>query len=651
MRRRPCRIIDGSSLSRTGSSVCVGRKSRSKAELREGLRPPTAKEKRRAALKADRRGSRVEPTVDDFTRVSALGESRLIEALIARHTTRMLNIDQIPDWYALEILKPLLPVVILDKAHVQLGVPLQRFPASFHGTGPAHLAWGLESTISACRLLLAGQIVGAAVIARQQLERWTLLLADVVSTTRGRGESVQEFIARCWSTYSMDMLEKRSVDTEHLTEATQFDDAEVTTDEPEIEHEHIQLSDGTEVCPPTVYGYLSEIIHGDVCRGGIVWEALQCLQLTSLPDDVGMALGAICDALSLCTIQLKLATAALLVSRGHSAASEHLLGAGDRVEPLDVSKKSSENDRRRAARPMTRPALPAYMPLNVNEGLETEPRQYLASRAALYERVIAGDRPAGRLYRDDELVTLAFTAHRHASAVIAVSMLEREKDYYGERFEPQTLVGRGITFVLAAEIAGLCARWSQQSPNLCAAAAVISSSIRSAYWLWLEDDDRAMATLRCTLEQTARLRTWHLKPAKAATLEANIATTPRDWLEGAGWRRLSALNRALSEFAHAHRGTRWDGARQLLTALQTDPDESIAPFTARGAAMDFVTTLAARETIRIIGDLHSKVIADAMREAMKLGKLEMSADDHALESVFDHVWQHRDYSLGPPQFA
>jgi hypothetical protein len=259
-------------------------------------------------------------------------------------------------------------------------------------------------------------------------------------------------------------------------------------------------------------------------------------------------------------------------------------------------------------------------------------------------------REDGRLYRDDELVILAFTAHRHASAVIAVGMLEREKDYYGERFEPHNLVGRGITFSLAAEIAGLCARWSQQLPDLGAAAAVVSSSLRSAYWLWLEADDRAMATLRCTLEQTARLRTWHVKAAKAATLEANPATTPRDWLEGAGWRRLAALNRALREFAHAHRGTRWDGARHLLTALQIDADESTAPFTARGAAMDFVTTLAARETIRIIGDTHSAVIADAMREAMKLGGLEMSADDHALDTVFDHVWQHREYPLGPLQF-
>jgi hypothetical protein len=147
-------------------------------------------------------------------------------------------------------------------------------------------------------------------------------------------------------------------------------------------------------------------------------------------------------------------------------------------------------------------------------------------------------------------------------------MLDREKEFYGAKFEPQNLVGRGITFVLIAEIAALCSRWSTHLPDLAAAAAVVSSSLRSAYWLWLEDDDRAMAALRCTLEQTARIRAWRAKPAKATALEANPATTPRDWLEAASWRRLGALNRALSEFAHAHPGSRWDGARDLLTALQ-----------------------------------------------------------------------------------
>src|SRR5665647_3936431 len=118
-----------------------------------------------------------------------------------------------------------------------------------------------------------------------------------------------------------------------------------------------------------------------------------------------------------------------------------------------------------------------------------------------------------------------------------------------------------------------------------AAMLVIGSGIRSTQWLWLEDDDRAMAVLRCVLEQVARSRTWRLKPEKARLLEERSETTPRDWLENAGWRRLSPLNRALGEFAHVRPSRRWNAARALLASLQLDVDEDTAIFTARGAAL------------------------------------------------------------------
>jgi hypothetical protein len=628
----------------------VGRKSRAKAELRTGVRVPTAKEARRAADKANRRGSVVQPTVDGYEAVCHRGESKLTEALIARHNTRMLNISRAPDRYVFEVLRPLLPIGVLDQAHVTLGVPLERFPTSFHGDAPAHLAWGLESTIAACRLLLAGQVVGAAVIARQQLERWTLLLANVLGVERQRRESVQEFIARCWSSSTMRGVGEQTFDTNPAADADRFEDAETTTDEPALGHGHVELSDGTEACPTVVYGYLSEIIHGDVCRETVAWESGYLLAEEDIPEGVWSAIASVCDALSLSMIQLKLATSSVCESRGHRELAERLLASGDRVE-ASIPRPGQPRPEGTQSRSMTRPMLPALMPLTVNEGLASEPTEYLASRFTLYSQVLARQLPAGRLYRDDELLMLAFTAHRHSSAVAAGAMLDHEKEFYGDKFEPQNLVGRGITFVLIAEIAALCSRWSTHLPDLAAAAAVVSSSLRSAYWLWLEDDDRAMAALRCTLEQTARIRAWRVKPAKATTLEANPATTPRDWLEAASWRRLGALNRALSEFAHAHPGSRWDGARDLLTALQTDPDERIAPFTARGSALDFVATLAARETISVIAEAHSPLIAETMREALTPAHLELSPDDLALNDIFDHVWGERSRPLGPPQFS
>lgn len=612
------------------------------------------KEARRAAAKADRRGRRVPPTIEDFERISSVGALRLTETLIARHSVRMVNVDEIPTHYALAVLKTLLPVGALDLAHTQLGVPLRRFPASFHGNPAEHLAWGVESTIAACRLLLSGQIVGAAVIARQQLERWTLLLANVIGTERQSGESVQSFIARCWSRYSMTLLDAGGADLESLTDTDQFEDSTVSTDELDEEHEHIELSDGTEVCPPTVYAVLSEIIHGDYCREIVAWEALHCLDPDILPGDAGPAFGSICDALSLSAIQLKHATAEICESRGKSDLATLVLNAGERIELLPPPRSDSESeDRTMRQEPptMTRPQLATLMPLTVNEGLGKEPTEYMASRAALYDEVVAGGMPLGRPYRDDQLATLAFTAHRYSSAAMAHMMLAHEEQLFGEDFNPLNLVGRGINYTLTAECAALCSRWNSHQPDLAAAASVVSSSLRSAYWLWLEDDDRAMAALRCTLEQTARLRVWHRKPEKASRLEANPATTPRDWIETAGWRRLGALSRALSEFAHAHRGSSWDGARQVLIALQVDPDVANAPFTARGSALDLVTTLAAREVIGIVGATQSAVIAEAMREALRPGKLEVSDDDAALNIYFDHIWEHRQYPVGPPQFG
>ncbi|MBB3750377.1 hypothetical protein FHT44_002838 [Mycolicibacterium sp. BK634] len=628
----------------------MGRKSRAKAELRNGLRIPTAKEARRAAAKANHRGSVVQPTVEGYEGVSRRGEDKLIEALIARHTSRMLNIATTPDRYVFEVLRPLLSIGVLDRAHVALGVPLERFPADFHGDAADHLAWGLDSTVAACRLLLAGQVVGAAVVARQQLERWTLLLANVRGVEREHRESVQDFIARCWTSASMQSVTEEAIDTSESVNADRFDDTPTTTGEPAVEHEHVELSDGTEICPTVVYGSLSEIIHGDNGRDTTTWESAQLLSHKEMPADVWSAIGSVCDALSLSIIQLKIATAVVCENRGHRELAERLLMAGDRVEgsiPWPEYSETADGQ----PRSITRPMIPAVMPLTVNEGLEAEPTDYLASRSALYASVLNGQLPAGRLYQDDELLMLAFTTHRHSSAVAARAALDREMTFYGDDFKPQNLVGRGITFVLIAEIAALCSRWSTDNPELAAAAAVVSSSLRSAYWLWLEDDDRAMAALRCTLEQSARIRAWRAKPAKATLLEANSATTPRDWLEAASWRRLGALNRALSEFAHAHPGSRWDGARDLLTALQVAPDERIAPFTARGSALDFVATLAARETINVIADAHSPLIAATMRAALAPSHLELSPDDHALDAIFDHVWTERSRPLGPPQFA
>ena len=157
---------------------------------------------------------------------------------------------------------------------------------------------------------------------------------------------------------------------------------------------------------------------------------------------------------------------------------------------------------------------------------------------------------------------------------------------------------------------------------------------------------RAMAALRCTFEQTATLRVWHLKPTKAAQLSERASTMPKDWLQAAGWKRLAALNRGLSEYAHSYEGSRWDGARQLFAALHVEPGED-ALFKARGSALDFVTSLAAREVIRVIGAQQSTELATAFVDMLAKSHITVDLDDASLNSVLDHIWAHRQTTLGP----
>ena len=121
------------------------------------------------AERADVRGRRVGATVTDYERLAGRGPKLVAEALVARHNIRMTNLMQLPPGYRVGAIESLAPIGLLDSAHRSLGIPLVRAPVLQTGTWPRDLAWGVDSAVAAVRLLLAGQVVGAATIARQQL--------------------------------------------------------------------------------------------------------------------------------------------------------------------------------------------------------------------------------------------------------------------------------------------------------------------------------------------------------------------------------------------------------------------------------------------------------------------------------------------------
>ncbi|MFE7422116.1 hypothetical protein [Rhodococcus sp. NPDC057529] len=635
----------------------MGRTSRDKALRRSGVRLPTEKEAERASLKANRRARRVGDTIEEFERVAAHSPERLAETLISRYTIRMDNLPTLPTWYRANALESIVPTIALDMVHRRLGVPVDRLPTNFHGGWLNQLVWGVDSAVASCRLLLVGQIPAAAVVARQQLERWTLLSASIAGIERGDDESVQEFIARTWTGFvQRGHTDYRPNASDEAPEVpTSFGDGVVETDEPEQAHEHVHLSDGTEICPSLVYGVLSEIIHANLCQDSLAWEVIYRLGNGGLADDVATACDFVGQAITLSILQIKLMTAAVALRRGEAAIAHIATAAPDRFsaksedQPMDTQHPLAALGFEPAPDSSTvvTPPPASLMPLMPNEGLRPAVLGGLADMTAVYEKaVLAGKRPAGRLYRDDELTSLVFAAHRNVSAAAAQSALKNEQRMRSSSFDVEGLTWRGTSYILVSELAGMCARWSQSDPNVAAAASAVSSSLRSAFWLWLEDDDRAMAILRCTLEQTARVRVWHRKRSKAERLESSPATTPRDWIDAASWRRLAALNRAFGEFAHAHHNPRWDGARMLLTALQLDPDSSTAPFTARGAALDFVSTLAARVMTDLIEENHSAVVGSTARTLLAdhCG-FDMTPGETTLDRALNHMWQHRSTPL------
>lgn len=601
------------------------------------------------AERADVRGRRVGITIVDYERLAGRGPKHVGEALMARHNVRMNNLMQLPMWYRVGAIESLGPIGLLDASHRSLGIPLVRTPVLHTGTWPRDLAWGVDSAVAAIRLLLAGQVVGAATIARQQLERWTLALAQVAGLTRDSSESFTDFVARAWTeflSWSPDSIKRLKVPSD-LELVPEFEETTVT-EEPEFQHEHLRLLDGSDVCPSLVYAVLSEIMHARECEDVTTWESRDLLDPRQPPKAWFVPIGAVSDAISLSLIQIGMISAAALARSGDHAHAAQL--AEYWRWPNRFSRHDPESDAREfwsapselvppsRWRPLPEdpvtPSLVGLMPLTPVEGLLPRHVAYLDRQRWTYTNMRDGFRPAGRFYRDDELATLIFDAHRFSAVQVALQGMRMEAEKFGDSFDASTVTERGSFYILVSELAALASTWCDGT--ISAALKLISSSLRSAYWLWLEDDDRAMAALRCTLEQAARITATHKNPRKVARLETR-PTLPSRWLEAAGWRRLKVLNEALGEYSHAQKKVDPVGPRLLLSALQMDADENPdAVFTARRHALDLVSEFAARSTIDAIRLVSSKVADSAIDMLDTYGPFDLSAARK--ERILNHAW-------------
>lgn len=236
---------------------------------------------------------------------------------------------------------------------------------------------------------------------------------------------------------------------------------------------------------------------------------------------------------------------------------------------------------------------------------------------------------------------LGFGAHRFRALTAASFAFEHERETLGDRFGSQSIERTETEAVLAGEMAAMLATWLREDSDRRAVAdafAVCASALRSAEWLWLEDDSRGMGCLRCVIEQVARARTWRRNSTRAAKIEGNPSSTPRDWIEASGLRRLNLFNRALGEFAHGSTKGNWHVAQDALVALQKHAEaDDQAKYTGRTHALTVSIFIVAAECAAWV-DSFGSPLGEAYRKVIRINEAQA---DRALEEFMSHAWERR----------
>jgi hypothetical protein len=248
-----------------------------------------------------------------------------------------------------------------------------------------------------------------------------------------------------------------------------------------------------------------------------------------------------------------------------------------------------------------------------------------------------------------ERAVMALSSRRTRAVKFAMTAFDTGKDQVGPDFDPEVLEAREFSYLIIAESSALLAGWLNGARS--DALATASCAIRAAYMLWLEDDDRAMVLARTVIEQAARLRTWRTKPEKAQSLEERAPqTSTRDWLEAAGWRRLSVLNRSLGEFSHISERPKWSGAREALSLIQSRTENAAAPplQTARGSTLNAVVFAFGSELSHLIRLYHDS-LARAFESVLPYADDESSAE--RIEQWLQRCWNYRSHSFGEGEFT
>ena len=288
------------------------------------------------------------------------------------------------------------------------------------------------------------------------------------------------------------------------------------------------------------------------------------------------------------------------------------------------------------------PLFPSILPLTP-EVLANNFSEALVPHALIYESALANPDADG--LPAESLAVLGFLHRRYRAGQMALAAFEQEQERVGDRFNWAEIARRETRYILVGESAGLAGIWVPGPRG--DALLVGSQALRSAFLLWLEDDNRSMTATRTVLEAAARARVWRRKPDKARSLEdREDRTTLRDWLSAAGWSRLGVVSRALGELSHFSYDSRWSGALEALSAAQEDAEaDPWALNTARGSGLEQAALLLAIEAAASVLE-SSSALGGAMRTILGLD----TRSEDEVETWLQRSHQLRGFSFGDPDF-
>jgi hypothetical protein len=382
--------------------------------------------------------------------------------------------------------------------------------------------------------------------------------------------------------------------------------------------------------PAEAYLSSSELLHGRQSELLVVAEAEVFDLAQGMSEPVAAALGRLASYIEVPLLQVLGCVTTFAEEEGFSAAPT----LRQRRFPREV--KGEE--------PWILPLLWPYTPLNLSGSI-------LEGANAQAVAMVEQARRVGGEDLGSALLVMAFVQRRMRAATWARRANTLEEEALGDQYDGLSVSNNEELIVKVTEMAALTAIWSGKDEPASQALMVAASALRSALLLWLEDDDRSMSPTRTALESVARARVWRLKPAIAERLAARgRISTPRDWYEAAGWRRLSILTRSLSELSHFRPGIRWSGAREALARTVADDlsGEFDPIFRARGRTFRRTVLLLAAAVIERLRAL-DRGLADSYETLISGTAGEHPGGD--IEEWLDRIWELRGTELGESDFA